>query len=340
MAAAESEELEQALRDHERAVHDYVQVERRIQAGLPPARRRRLSLLLTLVLLAVFAAPAAVFVGRVHFVPASACPNAANTPGGSDGAGGCWPYAGNTGVPAGTTLTTYTGPCSISGNNVVIDSKIIDCGGMQVFGTNLIIRKSQMAADTILVNAPTASVTVEDSDINGSDAIIASVGDRNVTVRRSDIQGSQHGINCYGNCTVEDNWIHDLHDGAALGWHQNAFISNGGSDMTVRHNSLACTGGCTADLALLPDDDLDNIAVDHNLMVAAPTAAYCFYGGGTDGAKPGTASNIVVTNNVWQRGANNQCATFGPVTYFDVNATGNVWTNNKWADGAVMNPVF
>ena len=50
-----------------------------------------------------------------------------DTPGGSDGRGGCFPGPDNTGVPVGTVLTPYTGPCTITVANTVIDSKIISC---------------------------------------------------------------------------------------------------------------------------------------------------------------------------------------------------------------------
>lgn len=54
---------------------------------------------------------------------------------------------------------------------------------------------------------------------------------------------------------------------------------------------------------------------------------------------------FTVTNNVFKRGANNKCATYGPVYAWDTpnNNPGtsgylNVWSNNKWEDGVVLNP--
>ena len=38
-----------------------------------------------------------------------------------------WPDETNTGVPAGTTLTKYTGPCEITQKNTVIDAKTVNC---------------------------------------------------------------------------------------------------------------------------------------------------------------------------------------------------------------------
>lgn len=48
-------------------------------------------------------------------------------PSGADPWGGCFPGPNNTGVPAGTQLTAYTGSCVITTPNTVIDKKIVDC---------------------------------------------------------------------------------------------------------------------------------------------------------------------------------------------------------------------
>lgn len=50
-----------------------------------------------------------------------------NVPDGPDPAGGCFPGPSNTGVPAGTTLSDYTGPCTITTADTVIDSKTVTC---------------------------------------------------------------------------------------------------------------------------------------------------------------------------------------------------------------------
>ena len=69
---------------------------------------------------------------------------------------------------------------------------------------------------------------------------------------------------------------------------------------------------------------------------------FCAYGGGTQGkpysADPTNATNIVFTNNVFQGGANHKCGAYGPVTDFVTGGTGNVWTNNRWDNGAVVPP--
>jgi hypothetical protein len=38
-------------------------------------------------------------------------------------------------------------------------------------------------------------------------------------------------------------------------------------------------------------------------------------------------------NNIFARGANGKCATYGPIVDGDWGARGNQWTNNRWATG-------
>src|ERR1044071_6869079 len=60
-------------------------------------------------------------------VLATGCNAKANdVPGGPDGSGTCWPGPTNTGVPAGTSLTDYTGPCAITSANTVIDGTTVN----------------------------------------------------------------------------------------------------------------------------------------------------------------------------------------------------------------------
>lgn len=41
--------------------------------------------------------------------------------------GGCWPGPNNTGVPANHVLAAYTGPCEITLDNTVLESKLVTC---------------------------------------------------------------------------------------------------------------------------------------------------------------------------------------------------------------------
>ena len=73
--------------------------------------------------------------------------------GAADPWGGCWPDASTTGVPAGTVLTNYTGPCTITAANTIIDRKTVNCG-LTIRASNVQITKSKI----------NGSVTIDDED--------------------------------------------------------------------------------------------------------------------------------------------------------------------------------
>ena len=78
------------------------------------------------------------------------------------------PRLQNTGVPAGTVLTPYTGPCTITVANTVIDSKIVTCdfgdrgdgGGDPTFDVSSVYIQDSEGANT--------SFRVEDAFVDGS----------------------------------------------------------------------------------------------------------------------------------------------------------------------------
>lgn len=284
------------------------------------------------------------------------CQAAANTPGGSDGLGGCFPGAFNTGYPHGlagdtrtpVTLTSYTGPCSITTDNTVIDSKnISNCNndGLFIYAKNVTIKNSLVNTE-VYENSDTASITLMDTEVVGGNQYTfpAIGGANNVTAIRVNSHGGEHSIHCYSNCDVEDSWLHDQFE-AGSGPHQNGFLSNGGSHFIISHNSLFCaTSGCTADLSFTDDSTTYDATIDKNLFVASPTSSYCIDPSSVP-SKNNPMYQIAVTNNVFQHGANNKCGFYGPIYGWDTpnNNPGtsgyqNVWDNNKWDNGATLTP--
>jgi hypothetical protein len=45
---------------------------------------------------------------------------------------------------------------------------------------------------------------------------------------------------------------------------------------------------------------------------------------------------VTFTNNRFGREVYPGCGFYGPVTYFDSSAPGNVWSGNKWVDGTTV----
>jgi len=280
------------------------------------------------------------------------CSAPANTPGGSDGIGGCFPGPDNTGVPGGITLTSYTGSCTISTAGTVIDSKIVTCGDLRITAANVTISKSEVRGSITISEGSSASVTIVDSFVNASGSYIyrSAIESDNVTLNRTEVKGGIRGVYCRRNCNVTDSWIHGTVIDPNSDWHAGGIRLEQGA--TLIHNTIACDwypptaqdGGCSADLTGYPDfAPIHHNTVDSNLIMANPGGlGYCAYAGGTPGkpysSDPTNATYVVFKNNVFQRGSNNKCGSYGPVTDFSSGRTGNVWQNNKWSDGATVSP--
>jgi hypothetical protein len=284
----------------------------------------------------------------------TSCGGAPNTPGGPDPWGGCFPGPENTGVPAtaklvdvdsgafsrpnnvlpsdntGWEFSTSDGYIVVVAANAVIDS-ISDSDGIYVPpGDSLTVKDSQ----TGLINDEGTSLLVEDSTVNGgSQDEFPTVGGDNITVEYSNMYGGKDEVDCEGdNCTVEDSWLHDNYNSPES--HQQGFLANGGSGYELRHDSVYCVGGCTADISFLSTDD--DVTVSNNLLVASPDSAYCAYPGPNNSSQKGI-DDIVWTDNVFQAGTGGKCATYGPVYgWYPSDGTGNVWSGNEWADGAAL----
>ncbi len=276
------------------------------------------------------------------------CPNALHTPGGSDGMGGCWPGLHNTGVPDGTVLTAYTGSCVIQ-TNTVIDKKDVNqrCTELIVRnGAKLTVTNSKTPRIESTSEGNLGSVEISYSNIDAPGWVEGALWGYNLSADYVEITGGQHNYHCNNNCKVTNSYLHKQHNPNGGSYHNNAFISNGGENMNITHNSLHCDailnstdGGCSGDLSLFGDfDPIKNVTIDKNLLMANNSSiSYCLYAGTQPGKPYPNASGIVVRDNVFQRGANKRCGVYGPVSSFQPSAAGNIWTNNKWDDGTVLN---
>jgi hypothetical protein len=153
--------------------------------------------------------------------PTSGCPvNSPGTyqPGTADPWGGCFANASNTGVPAGTTLTNYTGPCTVSTANTTIDSKTINCEPLLINTSGVSITKSQINGQ-VAVNSDSYpnpySFTITDSRVvqpNDRASVHQDepfgIGKSNFTATRVHVTGGIRGVWCEYNCTLRDSYIH------------------------------------------------------------------------------------------------------------------------------------
>jgi Ca2+-binding RTX toxin-like protein len=205
-----------------------------------------------------------------------------------------FPNSGNTGVPAGTTLTRYTGPHTVSAAGTVINGKSMGC--ITVRAPGVVIRNSKIscsggyavyAGDGDFSGTP---LVVEDSEVDCNLTGGNGFGEANITVRRVDIQGCENGFDVNQNITVEDSYIHDLYNGGsahtdgaqmAAGHYENGHVVDGSRNVTFRHNTIYGMGadGSFGTSAIISNRGADrDILIQNNLMAGGAVALYCEQG--------------------------------------------------------------
>ena len=306
---------------------------------------------------------------------AAGCAVAGYVPDGPDGRGGCFPGPANTGPnKAATAMATYGGSCTINTPNTVIDSKVVNCRSIVVTaGAAGFVLKNSYLNGGVIQSGGSAAFTVQDSFIDSGVQFPAcsdgscpagkyacgdlmnttadcGVNGSNFTILRTEIINTNRAAYCDANCLIQDSYFHgtNLWPDPSNGAHASSVRMEQG--LTLRHNSIHCsfTGpftngdiGCSADLTGYPDfKPVKNNTIDGNLFIASPRSGFCAYGGATPdkpySGDPTNATNQKFTNNVFQRGGNRKCGSYGPVTNFDKNRTGNVWSGNIWDDGTAV----
>ncbi len=154
-----------------------------------------------------------------------------------------WPGPDNTGVPAGTELTPYTGKYVITEPGTVIDGKILnDC--VEIKAKNVTIKRSKIHCKNeggMIIRVfdelvPDASVLIEDSEITG-DGEGLGIGFGHYTLRRVNMHDLNEGPRVSDGAVIEDSWIHGLVFTDEKD-HQDVLQTTGGTGMIVRHNTL------------------------------------------------------------------------------------------------------
>jgi hypothetical protein len=295
----------------------------------------------------------------VHLGASAACSTTADDViDGVDPWGGCFPGPNNTGVPAGITLTNYTGSCTITTNNATIDSKTINCAPLNIQASGVQITRSKVNGS--INNASDAwpnpySFTVSDTEIDAGPLNQSvndgphSIGKSNFTATRVETHGGAKGVWCEYNCTVQDSWIHGQATDIGGHAHESGIRPGSGpagQGQFITHNSIGCDGqdvapdaGCSADISGYGDFNyIQYNTFSHNLLLP-PADGVCAYGGSTSPKPYLPANHDVWTDNIFQRGTKPSqngffvCGYYGVIADFDINSPGNVWTNNRFDDG-------
>ncbi len=260
---------------------------------------------------------------------------------GPDPWGGCFPGPSSTGVPAGTTLSAYTGPTTITSANTVIDGKRMGC--IRVSAPGVVIRNSKIScpssssAYAVLSGDGDYSGTpllIEDSEIDCANTNGTALGEALITVRRVNIHGCENGGDINQSFTVENSYIHDLYNSAAAhtdgfqfasGHIVNGQVASGSLNVTINHNTIFGMGadGSFGTSAIISNRGGDtNVLIENNLLAGGAFTLYCEQG--TKG------NNYRVINNTFTRKFSQKVGFYGDSTdCSDETQSGNIYDSGQ-----------
>lgn len=252
-----------------------------------------------------------------------------------------WPNASNTGVPAGTTLTS-SGSITITKSGTVISGLDVN-GSITVSTSNVTIKNTRVHGKINSGYNGYTGIVIQDVEVIGPGTDdgatrVPLVGAEGYSCIRCNVHSGNSGFEVSDNVTIQDSYIHDI--GPNSGVHKTDIGSNAANHVVVRHNSMDCAvSGCSAALSIYGDFGQPNDwVVDNNLFNT--TGSYCVYAGSVPGKKFPVATNVRFTNNHFGRLHYKTCGQYGPATAYQ-SGSGNVWTGNVWDDtGATITPTL
>lgn len=244
-----------------------------------------------------------------------------------------FPSSENTGVPAGTQLSVYTGPMTITQDGTVIDGKIIN-GTLRILADNVVIKNSQVNFNGYWgIDAEGAkNFTVQDSDITGpgySGYVVSAILGSG-TFLRNDISKAQNGIQLTdGASIVKGNYIHDLQSGDTQAHYDGISVQGRQSNVVIEGNTVESRD--TSAVFIKNDfGPIDNVKVVGNYLFGG--AGYQIYVDGR--AAGGAITNVTISGNYVEKGG------YG---YYSIDNSSPVLTGNiQLAEGqlppAISNP--
>lgn len=241
-----------------------------------------------------------------------------------------FPSADNTGVPAGVTLTTYTGPLTINQAGTVIDGKKIT-GCVVIKANNVTIKNSLLQTNgcffNVLSDNGNTGLLLQDVEIDGQGNTTgdSAVNGGGYTCLRCDIHGTSDGFKAGTGVIIQDSWIHDLAQGP--GGHNDGVQSLGTTSLKIIHNSIVVQDGATSAIILSTGSAsaMKNVEIRDNLLGGG---AYTVYGGYASGRDTlSKVANISITGNRFTTVVHPKSGAYGPMTSVDppVVTSGNVW---------------
>jgi hypothetical protein len=209
-----------------------------------------------------------------------------------------WPGPLNTGVPAGAALAP-SGPLTVTTPGAVISGLDVD-GGIDVQASHVTIKRTRVRGAglwLIRVGDGVTGTRIEDTEVDGLDSTADSVaiGWHGFTAIRLNVHGTEDGFRLEDDVTVRDSWIHDLY--ACSSCHNDGLQSTGGSNITIKHNTISWPHESNSCVFLKSDlGTIDHVLVEDNLLDGGGYTVYSVHGD-----RYGAPTDVVFRNNRFGR---------------------------------------
>lgn len=255
----------------------------------------------------------------------------------------CFPTAANTGVPAGTALTTVNGDLTVTKAGTTVDAKDIR-GDLIVQADNVTVTRTRIEGTVFAHTSDQSGLLLQDSEITSSPGRAFSVGnqppiaDGNYTLRRVHVHRWQDGPRSgSGPMVIEDSLVDEL--AFAAGEHPDAFQLYGpGSRVSVvlRHSTFSGCAGNSSDKGSSAMFWSDHPGAGSTLVVTESRFACGQYSIRINDANAGSRVVADVHDNVVVKGSYAD----GPVECTNsvlFNGTEGIkWANNSFDSGGAI----
>jgi hypothetical protein len=244
----------------------------------------------------------------------------------------------------------YTRSCSVTVANTVIAGQLVNCD-LRISAPGVSIVNSRINGNVVIVDNTQGSVVLTDTEVHatpGAPRQVTGVENHDFKLIRVEVTGGNRGVYCKTRCEIRDSWIHGQR--ITSSWHASAVRME--QDGLLYHSTVLCDaaptaqgGGCSADVTMYPDfAPVTRVTVEGNRFSPVADGYWCAYGGNTQGKTYSSAATnatyIVFRNNVFERGPFGKCGgrpDGSPITEFAKSRTGNIWSENRYEDGVLIN---
>lgn len=202
-----------------------------------------------------------------------------------------YPTTSSTGVPPGTALTLFNGDYYARTAGAVISGMDLN-GCLYVVASNVTIQNTRVRmADRCFYGLSTYDVasggltTIRNVEVVCNYAHGSAIAGPGLRVSKVYVHGCENGFEVNGNSIIEDSYIVGSEQGSSTA-HGDDMQSQGGNNVTIRHNTFAGLNPITSSIITNPTAN-NSWLIELNFLSAGAYTLYC----------PEQGTNFTVRNN-------------------------------------------